>query len=41
MPTNGAPYGGAKVLHAPADQAMLDRFASAPGKRSEATRNGS
>ena len=32
MPTNGAPYGGAKVLHAPADQAMLDRFASAPGE---------
>jgi len=32
MPTNGKSYGGAKVLHAPDDQAMLDRFASAPGE---------
>ena len=32
MPTNGKPYDGAKVLHAPDDQAVLDRFASAPGE---------
>ena len=32
MPTNRAPYGGAKVLHAPDDQAMLDRFSAAPGE---------
>jgi hypothetical protein len=32
MPPNGKPYGGAKVLHAPDDQAMLDRFAAAPGE---------
>lgn len=32
MPTNSASYGGAKVLHAPDDQAMLDRFAAAPGE---------
>jgi len=32
MSTNGKSYGGAKVLHAPDDQAMLDRFAAAPGE---------
>jgi hypothetical protein len=32
MPTNSTSYGGAKVLHAPDDQAMLDRFAAAPGE---------
>ena len=32
MPTNGTSHGGAKVLHAPADQAILDRFAAPPGE---------
>ena len=32
MPTNSTSYGGAKVLHAPDDQAMVDRFAAAPGE---------
>jgi hypothetical protein len=32
MSTNRASRGGAKVLHAPDDQALLDRFAAAPGE---------
>ena len=32
MPTNSMSYGGAKVLHAPDDQALVDRFAAAPGE---------
>ena len=32
MPTNSTSYGGAKVLHAPDDQAMLDRFSATPGE---------
>jgi hypothetical protein len=30
---DGAPEGGAKVLHAPEDQAILDRFAGALGEK--------
>jgi hypothetical protein len=32
MSTNSTSYGGAKVLHAPDDQALVDRFAAAPGE---------
>ena len=33
IPTDGTPSGGAKVLHAPEDQAILDRFAGALGEK--------
>jgi len=32
MPTNSMSYGGAKVLHAPDDQALVDRFAAVPSE---------
>lgn len=33
IPTDGTPSGEAKVLHAPEDQAILDRFAGALGEK--------